>query len=92
LKILQKNLKDITIVRLGVSTYNFSGPNIINTACKTSFNELYTILKNSLLHNRYRQCLYTYLGTKTIALFGPTSAKITGYSENINITSSSSFA
>jgi ADP-heptose:LPS heptosyltransferase len=91
LKILQKNLKDVTIVQLGVSTYNFSGANIINTACKTSFNELCTILKNSLLHiDIDGACIHIAkaIGTKAIALFGPTSAKITGYPKNINITSS----
>ena len=83
-------LKNIKIVQVGVSNHYFE-ESFINTAKKTSFDELCTILKNSLLHiDIDGACTHISkaLGTKSIVLFGPTCAKYLGYPENINITSS----
>jgi ADP-heptose:LPS heptosyltransferase len=90
LSILKRELIDIKIVQVGASNHNFE-ESFINTAKKTSFDELCTILKNSLLHiDIDGACTHISkaLGTKSIVLFGPTSAKSLGYTENINITSS----
>lgn len=90
LSILKMKLKNIKIVQVGVSNHYFE-ESFINTAKKTSFDELCTILKNSLLHiDIDGACTHISkaLGTKSIVLFGPTCAKYLGYPENINITSS----
>ncbi|MDR1418387.1 MAG: hypothetical protein LBI80_04450 [Endomicrobium sp.] len=92
LRILSENVKDIKIVQVGVSNYKVEGiDNIIQTASRTSFDELCTILKGSLLHiDIDGACTHICkaIGTKAVVLYGPTSAKIVGYTENINITSS----
>ncbi|MDR0485594.1 MAG: hypothetical protein LBH29_02575 [Elusimicrobiota bacterium] len=64
---------------------------IIDTANKTSLNELYCILKRSLLHIDIEGgCVHIAksLGTKSLVLFGITAPELVGYEENINIMSS----
>ncbi|MDR2396027.1 MAG: hypothetical protein LBD57_05450 [Endomicrobium sp.] len=70
LSILKSQLKSIKIVQVGVSNHHFE-ENFINTAKKTSFDELCTILKNSLLHiDIDGACTHISkaLGTKSIVL------------------------
>ncbi|MDR2428128.1 MAG: hypothetical protein LBD19_04235 [Endomicrobium sp.] len=63
----------------------------INVAKKTSFDELCSIIKKSLLQIAIDgACSHIAwaLRTKSIILFGPTDAKYSMYPENINIMSS----
>ena len=63
----------------------------LNLAGKTSLNEIKSILKNSLLHIDGEGGLvhlrHALKGGVSCVLFGPSSPKVLGYSENINLSS-----
>ncbi|MDR3048352.1 MAG: hypothetical protein LBV16_00680 [Elusimicrobiota bacterium] len=92
IEILNNNMdKDIKIVRVGIGGGGISGYNIIDTMKKTSFNELCSIIKNSLLHiDIDGGCVHIAkaLGTKALVLWGVTPGDYIGYDNNINIASS----
>ncbi|MDR3071788.1 MAG: hypothetical protein LBU29_04275 [Endomicrobium sp.] len=90
LHMLKGKLKNIRIVQVGISDYHFQEVDI-NTAKRTSLDELCSILKDSLLHiDIDGACTHIAeaIGTKSIVIFGPTTAEYIGYQKNINITSS----
>jgi ADP-heptose:LPS heptosyltransferase len=90
IKILKNKFDNISIIQVGFSHYKLQNVDI-NVAKKTSYNELCSILKNSLLHiDIDGACSHIAwaLRTKSIILFGPTDAKYSMYPENINIMSS----
>jgi ADP-heptose:LPS heptosyltransferase len=89
ISILRNNLnKNIKIVQVGVSSYKFDG--ITDLVGKTSFDDLCSILKRSIMHiDTDAGCVHLAksLNTKCVVIFGPTSPEFTGYEENINIKS-----
>ncbi|MDR2351427.1 MAG: hypothetical protein LBD56_01955 [Endomicrobium sp.] len=90
IKILKLKFKNIAVVQIGVSNDRLQNVDI-NVARKTSFDELCSIIKKSLLHiDIDGACSHIAwaLRTKSIVLFGPTDAKYSMYPENINIMSS----
>lgn len=90
IKILKTKFKNIAVVQVGISNYRLQNVDI-NVAKKTSFDELCSIIKKSLLHiDIDGACSHIAwaLRTKSIILFGPTDAKYSMYPENINIMSS----
>jgi ADP-heptose:LPS heptosyltransferase len=90
IKILKNRFSNISIIQIGISSYKLQNVDI-NVAKKTSYNELCSILKNSLLHiDIDGACSHISwaLGTKSIVLFGPTDAQYCAYPGNINIMSS----
>jgi ADP-heptose:LPS heptosyltransferase len=90
INIFKSKFKDISVVQVGISHEKLQNVDI-NVARKTSFDELCSVLKNSLLHiDIDGACSHISwaLGTKSIVLFGPTDAKYSMYPGNINIMSS----
>ncbi|MDR2811659.1 MAG: hypothetical protein LBB06_00930 [Endomicrobium sp.] len=90
IKILKTKFKDIAVVQVGISNDRLQNVDI-NVAKKTSLDELFSIIKKSLLHiDIDGACSHIAwaLRTKSIILFGPTDAKYSMYPENINIMSS----
>lgn len=92
-KLIKKRFKKYKIIQLGVSTERcklIDGVDI-NLVGKTTLNQLKVILKNAVLHIdceggmvHLRQSLQ---GGVSVVIFGPTSPKFYGYSNNINISS-----
>ncbi|MDR3048786.1 MAG: hypothetical protein LBV16_02955 [Elusimicrobiota bacterium] len=81
--------KDIKIVQVGLSRQTFKDADI-NTARRTNFDELCSILRGSLLHidiDGACSHIAKALNTKSLIMFGPTDSQYGGYKENINITS-----
>ncbi|MDR1104201.1 MAG: hypothetical protein LBK92_02445 [Endomicrobium sp.] len=90
IKILKTKFKNIAVVQVGLSNDRLENVDI-NVAKRTSFDELCSIVKKSLLHiDIDGACSHIAwaLRTKSIILFGPTDAKYSMYPENINIMSS----
>ncbi|MDR0822791.1 MAG: hypothetical protein LBN20_03305 [Endomicrobium sp.] len=92
LSILKSRLnKDIKIVQVGLSRQTFKNADI-NTARRTNFDELCSIIKGSMLHIDIDSAcshIAKALNIKSLIIFGPTDSQYSGYKENINITSSS---
>ena len=76
---------------LGTSTADIGHFADIDVRNRTSFDELFCILKNSILHfdiDGACSHIAAALRTKTVVLFGPTDIENSAYPENINIASS----
>jgi microcystin-dependent protein len=83
-------IRNIAVVQVGLSNDRLENVDI-NVVKRTSFDELCSIVKKSLLHiDIDGACSHIAwaLRTKSIILFGPTDAKYSMYPENINIMSS----
>jgi ADP-heptose:LPS heptosyltransferase len=88
-KKVKNMLPEYKIVQVGLAS-DYIPYVDINLVGKTSFNELCSVIKYSLLHiDADCGCVHIAkaLNTKSLVLFGPSSAKYVGYDENINIMS-----
>lgn len=87
-----KSVYDVTVVQLGVSEDRCEHLNAdINMVGKTDYEMLINLLKGSCLHIDM-ECGMVHLRhficqKPSVVLFGPTSPKLKGYSENLNLRS-----
>jgi hypothetical protein len=88
--LLKTNFPDLKLVQLGPdNTSPFDGPDICMLG-KTSLKEAIFLIKHALMHFD-GDCGFVHLRhvmrSKSVVLFGPTSAEFIGYPGNINIAS-----
>jgi hypothetical protein len=87
----RKTFPNVKIVQLGYSREicnSIAGVDI-NLIGKTSLDQLAVVLKHSLFHldgDAGMVHMKKFLNGRSIAMFGPTSAEVFGYTGNINIT------
>ncbi|MDR1418020.1 MAG: hypothetical protein LBI80_02530 [Endomicrobium sp.] len=88
-KEVKNMLPEYKIVQIGLASECMPYVDI-NLVGKTSFDELCSVIKYSSLHiDTDCGCVHIAkaLDTKSVVLFGPSSAKYVGYDENVNIIS-----
>jgi ADP-heptose:LPS heptosyltransferase len=91
LAVLKMNLsRNIKFVQIGTGIVHISEADI-NLSGKTSLDEVFCILKQSLFHidiDGACSHIAKAVGTKSLIMFGPTDSAFSAYPENINICSS----